>query len=75
MRCKITNQAIDPFMSFGMMPLANGFIKKNQFKNELFYKMEIGFSKNLSLLQVDRSEHRLSMFNEKYPFIQEVLNI
>ena len=68
MRCKITNQAIDPFMSFGMMPLANGFIKKNQFKNEFFYKMEIGFSKNLSLFQLNEHPKPENMFNEKYPF-------
>ena len=68
MRCKITNQVIDPFMSFGMMPLANGFIKKNQFKNEFFYKMEIGFSKNLSLFQLNEHPKPENMFNEKYPF-------
>ena len=68
MRCKITNQVIDPFMSFGMMPLANGFIKKNQFKNEFFYKMEIGFSKNLSLFQLNEHPKPENMFNKKYPF-------
>ena len=68
MRCKITNLVIDPFMSFGMMPLANGFIKKNQFKNEFFYKMEIGFSKSLSLFQLNEHPKPENMFNEKYPF-------
>ena len=28
MKCKITNKNIKPFMSFGKMPIANGFIKK-----------------------------------------------
>ena len=28
MKCKITNKKIEPFMSFGDMPIANGFIKK-----------------------------------------------
>ena len=29
MICKITQKKIKPFMSFGKMPIANGFIKKN----------------------------------------------
>ena len=28
MKCKITNEKIKPFMTFGKMPLANGFIDK-----------------------------------------------
>ena len=31
MKCKITNKVIKPFMSFGKMPIANGFIKKEDF--------------------------------------------
>ena len=31
MKCKITGIKINPFMSFGKMPLANGFLKKKRF--------------------------------------------
>ena len=31
MICKITQKKIKPFMSFGKMPIANGFIKKKKF--------------------------------------------
>ena len=30
MKCKITNKNIKPFMTFGKMPIANGFIKKKR---------------------------------------------
>ena len=50
MKCKITNDLIEPFMSFGKMPAANGFLEKKDFKSEFFYEMEIGFSKKISLL-------------------------
>ena len=33
MKCKVTNKIIKPFMSFGKMPLANGFLKKEDFDN------------------------------------------
>jgi methylation protein EvaC len=31
-------------MSFGKMPIANGFIKKKDFNKEFFFKMEVGFN-------------------------------
>ena len=31
MKCKITNEEIKPFMSFGKMPPANGFSEKKEF--------------------------------------------
>ncbi len=31
MKCKVTNHIVKPFMSFGKMPLANGFLKKEDF--------------------------------------------
>ena len=36
MKCKVTNKTIKPFMSFGKMPLANGFLKKEDFDKEFF---------------------------------------
>jgi methylation protein EvaC len=55
-------------MSFGKMPLANGFLEKKDFKNEFFYKMEIGWSERLSLLQLNNFPSPKKMFNKKYPF-------
>lgn len=55
-------------MSFGEMPIANGFIEKKKFKNEFFYKMEIGFNENLSLFQLNDHPKPTAMFNDKYPF-------
>ena len=31
-------------MSFGKMPLANGFLSEDEFKFEFFFEMEVGFS-------------------------------
>ena len=39
MKCKITNEKIEPFMSFGKMPAANGFLEKKDFKSEFFYEL------------------------------------
>ena len=48
MKCKITNEKIEPFMTFGKMPLANGFIEKKDFSSEFYYEMEVGFSEKIS---------------------------
>jgi len=68
MKCKITNKEILPFMSFGKMPIANGFLKKENFNKEFFYEMEVGFSKDLSLFQLNDHPKPEKMFNENYPF-------
>ena len=68
MKCKVTNKVIKPFMSFGKMPLANGFLKKEDFNKEFFFDLEIGFSEELSLLQLNEFPNPTKMFNENYPF-------
>ena len=68
MICKITKKKIKPFMSFGKMPIANGFLKKKDFKKEFFFKMEVGFSKKLSLFQLNDHPKPNLMFNKNYPF-------
>ena len=68
MICKITKKKINPFMSFGQMPIANGFLKRKDFKNEFLFKMEVGFTKELSLFQLNDHPAPTQMFNKNYPF-------
>ena len=68
MKCKITNKSLNPFMSFGKMPIANGFIKKEDFPKEFFFDMEVGFNEDISLFQLNDHPKPESMFNENYPF-------
>ena len=68
MICKITNKKIKPFMSFGLMPIANGFLKKKHFKKEFLFNMEVGFSKEVSLFQLNDHPKPKIMFNKNYPF-------
>ena len=68
MKCKITGKKIDPFMSFGKMPIANGFLNKDKFNDEFFFEMEVGFSEDLSLFQLNDHPKPKMMFNKNYPF-------
>ena len=55
-------------MSFGKMPIANGFLNKNEFRKEHFFKMEVGFSSDISLFQLNDHPKPKMMFNKDYPF-------
>ena len=66
--CKITQKKLKPFMSFGKMPLANGFLLKKDFNNEFFYNLEASFSEDISLFQINDHPKPKQMFNKHYPF-------
>ena len=68
MKCKITNKTISPFMTFGKMPVANGFVDKKDFNNEFYFEMEVGFNEELSLFQLNDHPAPEKMFNKNYPF-------
>jgi len=68
MKCKITNSEMKPFMSFGKMPIANGFLTKEDFEKEFFFDLEVGFSEKNCLFQLKDHPTTEQMFNDKYPF-------
>jgi SAM-dependent methyltransferase len=68
MKCKITNFEMSPFMSFGKMPIANGFLSKEEFEKEFFFDLEVGFSEKICLFQLKDHPTPEQMFNAKYPF-------
>jgi len=68
MKCKVSGKKMSPFMSFGKMPMANGFLNKKDFHNEFFYNLEVGFSKEHYLFQVNDHPKSPHIFNNRYPF-------
>ena len=67
-RCLICHEIINPFMTFGPMPIANGFISKENFSNEYFFEMEVAFCDNCGMFQLVNQPEREMMFNEHYAF-------
>ncbi len=68
MKCKVSGKKIMPFMSFGKMPMANGFLELQEFNEEFFYELEVGFSEDNFLFQVNDHPKSNKIFNDKYPF-------
>jgi methylation protein EvaC len=55
-------------MSFGRMPIANGFIKKEDFGNEYFFEMKVAHCPVCNMVQLTDQPEREKMFNENYAF-------
>ena len=68
MKCKVSDKKITPFMTFGKMPMANGFLEPHEFNKEFFYELEVGFSEENFLFQVNDHPKSNKIFNNKYPF-------
>ena len=68
MKCKVTKKKIKTIMSFGKMPMANGFLQKKDFKKEFFYNLKVGFNESNYLFQVGNHPQSSKIFNNKYPF-------
>ena len=73
-KCRVCFKSIKKFMSFGKMPIANSFIKKNKFKKQYFYDMEAGFCKNCATFQLIKVPKAKLMFNEKYAYLASTSN-
>ena len=68
MKCKFSKLKLKPFMSFGKMPMANGFLSKKDFRTEFFYNLEVGFNEKNYLFQVNDHPRSPHIFNNNYPF-------
>jgi len=55
-------------MSFGRMPIANGFLTKEQFKDEYFFDMKTAVCSKCNMFQLLMQPDREQMFNENYAF-------
>ena len=75
MICKVTKKKISKVINFGKMPLANGFLKKNQFKNEFFYQMQAESIKICLYFKLMNTQNPIKFLIRIILFIREVLNI
>jgi len=67
-KCLICDGDIGPFMSFGKMPIANGFLRKDEFANEYYFDLTITFCQKCGMVQLMEQPEREQMFNENYAF-------
>ncbi|MBI5639124.1 MAG: class I SAM-dependent methyltransferase [Nitrospirae bacterium] len=66
--CLVCGNNIEPFMSFGQMPLANGFLPEERFSGEYFYELSVAFCPNCTMVQLVRQPAAGKMFHDEYAF-------
>lgn len=66
--CRICQTQYEPFISFGKMPIANGFLTQEQFSDEYFFDLKTGFCPQCHMVQIVKQPDRTKMFHENYAF-------
>jgi methylation protein EvaC len=67
-RCRVCSAPIAPFMSFGRMPIANGFLKAEQIPGEYFFELAPAFCERCGVFQIVEQPEPEKMFHEQYAF-------
>ncbi len=67
-KCIVCSSPIEPFMSFGRMPIANGFLSAGQFADEYFFELKVGFCSKCTMVQLTEQVDREKMFHDEYAF-------
>jgi len=55
-------------MSFGRMPIANGFLSPDQFADEYFFELQVAFCPDCGMVQLVEQVDQEKMFHENYAF-------
>lgn len=66
--CRVCNSKIEPFMSFGKMPIANGFLTAEQVDSEYFFELAPAFCSHCGMFQLIEQPAPEKMFHENYAF-------
>ena len=66
--CLICQRKFEPFISFGKMPIANGFLTREQFATEHFFELKVGMCPGCGMVQLADHVEREKMFHENYAF-------
>lgn len=66
--CRVCDSEIKPFMTFGKMPIANGFLTADQISSEYFFELAPAFCSECGMVQLIDQPAAERMFHENYAF-------
>ena len=67
-RCRICGAPIAAFMSFGRMPIANGFLTASEIASEYFFELAPSFCDRCGMFQIVEQPQPDKMFHGQYAF-------
>lgn len=68
MDCRICQNTITPFMTFGKMPIANGFLTSQHPTDEYFFELAPAFCDQCKTFQLSEQPDPEKMFHDHYAF-------
>jgi methylation protein EvaC len=66
--CRVCRAALRPFMTFGRMPIANGFLTEAEIATEYFFDLAPAFCPGCGMFQLMEQPAPEKMFHESYAF-------
>lgn len=66
--CRVCGTSIQPFMSFGRMPIANGFLNAGEVDDEYFFELAPAFCERCCMFQLIEQPDPEKMFHSQYAF-------
>ena len=66
--CLLCGSLLHTFMSFGKMPVANGFLLPKQFEKEYYFDLGVAFCHGCQMVQLTELVERERMFYENYAY-------
>src|SRR6185437_12527338 len=66
--CRVCGAHLTAFMSFGRMPIANGFLKSEEIQSEYFFELAPAFCEPCGMFQLVEQPSPDKMFHGRYAF-------
>ncbi|MDB4945224.1 MAG: SAM-dependent methyltransferase [Labilithrix sp.] len=66
--CLVCKTPIEPFIDFGRMPIANGFLTQAEVADEWFFDLRVGYCSTCHMVQLTELVDRERMFHDQYAF-------
>ncbi len=70
--CLICSAPINPFHSFGLTPIANGFLTKDQFGDEYKFELNVGFCTSCAMVQLINRVDPEKLFHDNYAYFSSI---
>jgi methylation protein EvaC len=67
-RCRVCGAPIAAFMSFGRMPIANGFLTESEIASEYFFELAPALCERCGMFQIVEQPQPDKMFHAQYAF-------
>ena len=68
MACLVCDRPIEPFLSFGRMPLADAFLTEAEVEREFFFTLAVGLCDSCGMVQLCERVPDACMFHDRYAY-------